>query len=126
MAIELEFINFIVPIEVIKNKYPGGWDGCLKDHQHLINGRVWFDDHLFRDGAMGPGDIEVLVDTWKKMGFETIGEIDGEQHWIDCCVADQMFGPTLPCAWIETSQDHFSVYLKGTEPGPVIGRVVDR
>ena len=54
MSISTEFIDFIVPIETIRQKYPGGWEQCLKDHENLINGRVWFDDYLIRDGAMGP------------------------------------------------------------------------
>ena len=61
MAVQLEFINFIAPIETINEKYPGGWEQRLKDHQNLIGGRVWFDDYLFRDGAMNPMDIGSLV-----------------------------------------------------------------
>ncbi len=60
MTIALEFIDFIVPIAEIKKKYPGGRDQCLKDHENLIGGRVWFDEHLLRDGAINPGDIESL------------------------------------------------------------------
>lgn len=52
MTIALEFIDFIVPIAVIKKKYPGGWDQCLKDHENLIGGRVWFG----RAPATGWGD----------------------------------------------------------------------
>jgi len=52
MAVALEFIDLIVPVAVIRTKYPGGWDQCLRDHEFLIGGRVWFDDHLFSDGAM--------------------------------------------------------------------------
>ena len=74
MAIATEFIDFIVPIETIRQKYPGGWEQCLKDHENLMNGRVWFDEHLFRDGAMGPLDIESIVERWEAMGFEGIIE----------------------------------------------------
>ena len=31
MAIITEFINFIVPIKIIEQKYPGGWAQCLYD-----------------------------------------------------------------------------------------------
>ena len=57
MAIKLQFFDFIVTIKTIKKKYPGGWNQCLKDHNNLIGGRVWYDEHLFRDGAMSPNDI---------------------------------------------------------------------
>ncbi len=121
MAIALEFINFIVPTQIIKNKYPGGWEKCLSDHERLIGGRVYFDDHLFRDGVMAPTDAEALVDEWVKRGFEAIRETDGERHWWDCCVVSFPFGLSFPCDWIEISDDWYSAYLKGTEPGDVVG-----
>ena len=36
MAIALEFIDFVVPIALIRQKYPGGWEQCLQDHERLI------------------------------------------------------------------------------------------
>ena len=48
MTIALEFIDFVVPIALIRQKYPGGWEQCLQDHESLIGGRVWFDEHLLR------------------------------------------------------------------------------
>lgn len=30
MAIALKFIDSVVPIHVIRAKYPGGWEQCLK------------------------------------------------------------------------------------------------
>ena len=74
MAIICEFIDLIVPIETIKAKYPGGWEQCLLDHRSLIGGRGWYDDHLFRDGAMNPNDIKYLVDRWRHLGFHTHDE----------------------------------------------------
>lgn len=76
MAIQLEFINFIVPRTRIEQKYPGGWEQCLSDHKELIGGRVWYDDHLFRDGAMNPMDIDVLLEKWSMKGFTTHQEGD--------------------------------------------------
>jgi hypothetical protein len=118
MAIQLEFINFIVPIDIIKEKYPNGWVGCLKDHQHLIGGRVWYDNYLFRDGAMNPYDIESLVNYWKALGFQPYEGQDKPQKWIDCCVVEALFGgPTLPCAWI-TVEEEFA-YMKGKPKGEI-------
>jgi len=120
MAIALEFIDFIVPISVIHQKYPGGWDQCLKDHEPLIGGRVWFDEHLLRNGAMNPGDNESLIDEWTALGFQPIEERDGEKVWKDCCVVESMFGgATLPCDWLEIDNDVRSAWLKGTTPGPI-------
>ncbi|MDX9995073.1 MAG: hypothetical protein RBS28_07085 [Rhodocyclaceae bacterium] len=118
MAVALEFIDFIVPIAVIREKYPGGWEQCLKDHERLIGGRVWYDDHLLRDGAMNPHDIESLIDEWTALGFQPMEEIDGERRWKEVCVVESMFGgPTSPCEWLAIGEDGCSAYLKGTEPG---------
>lgn len=125
MAVALEFIDFIVPIALIRAKYPGGWEQCLKDHAPLIGpgGRVWFDDHLLRDGAMSPNDIGALVEEWTALGFEPTAVRGERRIWQDCCVVESMFGgPTLPCDWLRMGRDGRSAYLKGTEPGAVVGR----
>ena len=122
MAVQLEFINLIVPIETIKAKYPGGWEACLEDHRDAIGGRIWFDDYLFRDGAMNPMDMQFLIECWNSMGFETKREVDGTIVWQDVCVADSINGNSRPCDWLLHMDTEDAVYLKGTEPGPVIGR----
>ena len=75
MAVALEFIDFIVPIALIRAKYRGGWEKCLQDHSRLIGGRVWYDEHLFRDGAMSPRDIQSLIDEWEGLGFQPMGSV---------------------------------------------------
>lgn len=120
MAIALEFIDFVVPIALIRQKYPGGWAQCLQDHERLIGGRVWFDEHLLRDGAMSPADIESLVEEWTSLGFQPTAELDGQRIWQDCCVVESMLGgPTLPCDWLELSEDGRSAWTKGTQPGEI-------
>lgn len=121
MAVALEFIDFIVPVSLVKTKYPGGWEAFLDDYGYAIGRRVWFDDHLVRDGAMNPQDIKALVDEWSAKGFEPMGQRDGKPYWKDCCVVEHMFGgPTLPCDWLEFDPKGVA-YLKGTEPGSVVG-----
>ena len=123
MAIALEFIDLVVPIALIRQKYPGGWAQCLQDHERLIGGRVWFDEYLLRDGAMNPADIESLVEEWMSLGFQPTAEVDGQRIWQDCCVVESMLGgPTLPCDWLELSEDGRSAWLKGTQPGEIKGR----
>jgi hypothetical protein len=123
MAIAQEFIDFIVPIEVIRRKYPGGWAQCLLDHKSAIGGRVWFDHHLFRDGAMSPAGIQDLVAHWRELGFETHREEGGEPvEWLDVCVSEGHFGgPTLPCAWIAYDETTRGAYLKAHPAGPLVG-----
>ena len=122
MAVYLEFINLIIPRDRIETVYEGGWDQFVSDNQSAIGGRIWFDDHLMRDGAMSPGDMGLLIDLWKDIGLNPIDEKDGQKFWEDCCVVDTMFGATLPCDWIEFTEDGRSAFLKGTEPGELAMR----
>ena len=80
MTIQLECINFIVPIKTIEKKYPGGWMQCLSDHGNI---GVWYDEDLFRLGAMNPMDIGFMVDHWKKIGFHTHIGIKNPRKWVD-------------------------------------------
>jgi hypothetical protein len=120
MSIQLEFINFIVPVSTIKDKYPGGWEQCLLDHRALIGGRVWYDDYLFRDGAMGSSDIEILIEKWSELGFNTHEAGDTPTKWLDVCVIDSFSGLTLPCDWIELAE--YSASLKGLPEKKIIDR----
>jgi len=121
MAIATEFIDFIVPIQTIRDKYPGGWEQCLEDHANLIGGRVWYDEHLFRNGAMNPMDIGSLVKEWTEMGFECYREVDGKMCWQDVCVYEGLFGgATMPCDWLGVDESTNAVFLKGTAPGEVV------
>ena len=127
MAIALEFIDFVVPIAVIRQKYPGGWEQCLKDHEHLIGGRVWFDEHLLRDGAMNPAAIAELVEEWSQAGIQPTEARNGQIVWKDCCVVESLLGgPSLPCDWLAMAEDGASAFLKGQPPGDVVGRKLAR
>jgi hypothetical protein len=124
MAIATEFIDFIVPIKVIEQKYPGGWAQCLDDHADALGRRVWHDEHLFRDGAMGPADIQYLINYWTDLGFTPTVEKDGQKVWKDICVFQGILGgSTLPCDWIAFDPKLHAAYLKGTPTGEVVGRV---
>lgn len=54
MAVALEFLNLVIPIKKIEQHYGGGWEQYLDDHEQLIGRRLWFDDHLLRDGQRIP------------------------------------------------------------------------
>ena len=125
MSIQLEFIDFIVPIATIKEKYPGGWEQCLRDHDYAIGGRIWYDEHLFRDGAMNSMDIKSLVEHWQSLGFIThVTNEKGEPtKWLDVCVCESLLGGvTLECDWIEYDSISGGAYLAGTSPSKLIGR----
>jgi len=123
MAIMTEFLDLIVPITIINEKYPGGWERCLKDHHQALNARVWFDNYLFRDGAMNHDAMKTLLDAWWKLGFECYAAHDGIMCWKDVCVYEGMQGGAgMPCKWLAEDPVTRSVYLKGTEQGEIIGR----
>ena len=123
MSIQLEFINFVVPIKVIEDKYPGGWQRCLIKHKKLIGGRIWYDEFLFRDGAMGPEGIEHLFNKWTEMGFTPTETIDGKSHWKDVCIIEGMLGGlTRPCEWLIYDAAAQSVSMRGDTSKVVVSR----
>lgn len=100
MAINLECINFLVPIAIIEKKYPGGWVQCQRDYCIEIDSDC-YDSDLFRIGAMNSMDIDELISSWKAKGFRT-HVLGKNPRWIDVCVVDSFANePTLPCTWIE-------------------------
>ncbi len=123
MAVMTEFLDLIVPISIIEEKYPGGWEQCLSDHQPAIGGRVWYDEHLFRDGAMNPEAMDALLKEWWKLGFECSAEKDGLRYWKDVCVFEGAAGGlSMPCDWLAVDMETRSVYRKGTRMGEIAGR----
>jgi hypothetical protein len=123
MAVRLEFINLLIPIKNIDAHYPGGFKKFREDNRSLLGGRLWHDDHLLRDGAMNPRDMESLVGYWKELGLVPLAQIDGKQHWQDMCVVEELAGgPTLPCSWIAIDMTERSACLKDAPRGKAVGR----
>jgi hypothetical protein len=124
MAVQLEFHNFILPISIIKAKYPGGWEQCLIDHEYAIGRRVWYDDYLFRDGGMGPIDIKCLLNKWQSMGLKPHLLVDDKPvGWLDMCVIDGLTKrPTLPCSWISINHREEHASLTNAPPCTLVNR----
>ena len=94
--------------------------------KYYIGGKVYFDDFLYRDSAMNPIDAEGIVKFWEKAGLELFETINGEKHWKDLCVVEDLFGgPTLPCDWLEMNQENGFVcaHLKGKPQCSIVGAV---
>jgi hypothetical protein len=94
LAVLIEGISVVARVNVIKSKYPGGWERFRTD---APNKTLCSDNELARLGFMTPSDV---TDHIKKL--ETIGftYLDGENA-IDLVVIDQMSGPLKPCSWVE-------------------------
>lgn len=124
MAIQCEFIDFIIPIKKIDLVYPGGFTKFKEDHAMSgnVKGKLWHDQFLFRDGAMSPMDIRNLVEKFESLGLKGTVEINGKMQWQDFCVVESKFDePTLPCNWLQYDRDSNCVYLKTKPKGVVIG-----
>jgi len=118
MAIELEFIDCIVPIKTIDKKYSGGWKQCLKDFEGTIGGRAWYDEHLFRTGTMNDMDMIMLSRYWKDMGFRTHYKTSKYSiKWLDVCILGGY--ESFPCDWLEVEGN--IAYLKGKPRGEIMG-----
>lgn len=128
MAIKLEFIDFVIPIKNIDLVYPGGFTQLKKDYSidGNVSGRFWYDKYLFRDGAMNPMDIELLVTEWEKLGVKGIVEVNGQKQWKDFCVVEGMFGgPTLTCDWLIYDNEDNCVYFNEMPKGDLVGPIED-
>jgi hypothetical protein len=131
VAVALEFLDLLIPIVRIQESYPGGWQQCLADFDAAIGGRVWYDDHLFRDGAMDPAEMKRRVEGWAVLGFEVAGRraagrgpgAKPARYWKDVCVVDWAHGgATLPCDWLQIDLAARTAHLAGTDPGPLAWR----
>ncbi len=131
MAIHTHYLNVIIPVSKIDtSKFVGGLLNHLSENDGLTGKNIYCDEYLYRDGAMGPPDIEQIVKFWEDQGLVLHEEIDGKKHWKDLCVVDMMDGPTLPCDWIEFDRvwddkdGYFSyVYLKGKPKGLLVSAI---
>lgn len=120
MSVHQEFIDIFIPIATIEAKFLGGWHGFIQRYPEVY-AAGWHDWHLFRQGAMNPHQIDALIDWWRHQGFTPYKLAEGApKRWVDLCVSS--WGkPTLPCSWIAYDAETGGAFLKGTEPGDLIG-----
>ena len=118
MAIQLEFYCVIVPIKNIIEKL--GKDVFTETYA-LNTDWCWHDKHLYCEGCMEETSLGELLDDWESKGFSLVKQVNGEDHWHELCVVYSHDGPSCPCDWIEYDAEKEIVWLKGTEPGTVIG-----
>ena len=123
MAVRLEFIDILLPVHVIEDRYPGGLQQCVADHRGLLGRRMWHDGLLLRDGALDPLDARLRVEGWQTLGIEPLQWVDGRLEWKEVCVIDVAAGgPTVGCEWIEWCPRDRVAWLQGTDRGAAIGR----
>jgi hypothetical protein len=123
MAVRLEFIDVLVPVHVIEERYPGGLSQCVADLRPLIGRRIWHDGRLLRDGALTAADARLRVEGWQALGVEPLQWVGRRLHWKEVCVLDLAAGgPTAECEWIEWDARERIAWLRGAPPGVTVGR----
>lgn len=122
MAIKLEFLNLVVPRQRIEKVYPTGWSGCLSDHAKSIGRTIWYDDHLFRAGAMDPEMMDNLIAKWTRLGFKATEVTDEKTEWLELCVVNSLGFSQHQCRWLVVDGAERIAWLHGTERGDIAGR----
>lgn len=123
MAIELEFLNLVVPVQRIKDLYRGGWAAYLADNQKRLGKILWHDlDLVHACGAMDPEMDDVLIGNFTSLGFTATEVVDGRTVWRDFCVLNAFGISQHQCPWLVVDGAARIAWMRGTEPGVVVGR----
>lgn len=125
MAVKMEFLNLIVPIEKInQSNCPGGFEGHLDSiGRNNLGGPMYYDKHLFRMGFMDGWMIGGHIAQLESYGLVGEKEVNGELKWIDFCVIANGFDSNPRCDWLEFGESEFLdrgrriTWLKGQEQG---------
>ena len=85
MAIKIEFVNLIIPIQKINSsKLEGGFGSIVEKYKNNIGSAVWFDKYLFRIGWMDTWYIDGQIDFWKEQGLiPLLKDEKGIEKWED-------------------------------------------
>jgi len=123
MAIELAYINLVIPIREIDKHYPGGFEQYKKDNE----GKMEHDDYLVMKSAMSMEEIESFAKECEDFGLVGVVEKQGIKQWRDFCIVDII--PTLPCEWLGhdgTAIYHIDdqVYIAYLKALPIEDRII--
>jgi type I restriction enzyme M protein len=85
---------------------------------------MWYDEHLFRTGAMNrKGVVDIVVDWFAENGFEIFG---GKTVFDDFCIIDSLSEANdwERREWLEINHEKSIAYLKGTDPDGLVYRML--
>ncbi len=123
MAIELAYINLVIPIRNIEKYYLGGFVQYKKDNESKME----HDDYLVMKSAMTMEEIESFAKECEEFGLVGVVEKQGIKYWQDFCIVDII--STLPCEWLEhdgTAVYHIDdqAYIAELEALPIEDRII--
>ncbi len=99
MAVFIQFINVVVPVSVLNEKYPDGLDGYVRDR----GGTFCCDGRLTRVGFMSPVGAERFLIELENKGL-TLMEGD---NWKDVAIVAQPSPrATAGCSWVALGRMH--------------------
>ena len=97
MAVALECLNLIIPVQRVAAVWPGGFSAFWREHG--ATPRLWHDGRLLRDGAMNPIDLELAMGFWERRGLRRHAQAG---YPADMCLVQAGSGHMHPaCAWLE-------------------------
>ncbi len=103
MSIEIEFINLIIPKEILEIKYVGGIDKFKND---CPNKSFREDESLVRVGFMNNNDLYNFLDVVTSNGLEY-----KEETTIDFVIINTLSGVSWEVDWVE--HDYCSCWKVG-------------
>ena len=123
MAIRLEVVSLIIPIQTIEEKYSGGWKAYLDDNVKRIGKVMWYDSNLVRaTGCMDSDEVGGLITRFTNLGFTASETVESRTCWADFCITDVFGFSQFDCPWISFDGDGRVAWMRGVERGEVVGR----
>ncbi len=119
MAVQLEFINILVPFSAIERVHQGGAEGFRKEYEGHPG--VWWDRFLFRCGSMNSIDLILWLEELEKHGLSRFRTYAGKRIAGDIALATIEFGIEDRCPWLTVDRVQGIAWLSGTEPGEIAG-----
>ncbi|HOY69070.1 MAG TPA: hypothetical protein PLP29_19500 [Candidatus Ozemobacteraceae bacterium] len=117
MAVQLEFINILVPFSAIERVHQGGAEGFRKEYEDHPG--VWWDRFLFRCGSMNSIDLILWLEELEKHGLSRFRTYAGKRIAGDIALATIEFGIEGNCSWLSIDRAQGIAWLSGTEPGEI-------
>lgn len=121
MSVLVEALSLIVPRKVLDAHYPGGTDAfmtkmCEPDVPCRL---VCADEELVSVSFLTAEEARVVETELTALG---IVDVENDQFQ-DMAFVDQLYGPTMPCEWLEWKQDPQGFtycWVAGADPDPMV------